>query len=155
MKRNLGRGPKPHIPIQTRRRSAIKWIANALRRFIAKVVAFGDGDLADGAFSDLSDRFLNERTGSTMQTDLSNASRLLGHGHHLLPFRDGQAQRFFDVDILAGSAGSYKLKGVPVVRGGDDDSVQIFLVDQLAKIMLEGGLAADFLLSRLQIWFIH
>ena len=155
IERNLGRGAKPKIPIQTGRRVAVGRVADSLWRLIAKVIALGHGNLADGAVANLPDCFMNKRTRAPMQADLRDSARLLSDCDHFLSFRNCQTQGFLHVNILPRSTRGHKLKGMPMIGSGNHHCVQILLLDQLSEIMVERRLATNFLLSRIQIRLIH
>ena len=48
---------------------------------------------------------------------------------HDPPFADTDGKRFLHINILAGLASHYRGQGVPMVRCGNDDGIQIFLVE--------------------------
>ena len=50
-------------------------------------------------------------------------------------FDDGVSQRLLDIDIFAGLGCEDRDGGVPMVRGADDDGVDIFAVEQLAEVL--------------------
>ena len=63
---------------------------------------------------------------------------------HPLALTHEERQGLFDVDILAGSAGHHGLQGMPVVRSGDDDGLDLLTVEQPAKVAKPlGSTAAD------------
>jgi hypothetical protein len=47
--------------------------------------------------------------------------------------------RFFEVDVFAGGDGGDGDAHVPVVRGGNDDSVDAFIVEDLVEVHAGGG----------------
>src|SRR6266513_2335899 len=62
--------------------------------------------------------------------------------YHPAAFLDKQGERLLDVDIFAGDTGHDGDERVPVVRGRDYDSLNIFIIEQLSKVTIRFGLPA-------------
>ena len=58
-----------------------------------------------------------------------------GGADNLLPFPMVVRQRLFDVDIFFGLTGPNGRQSVPVVAGGDDEDIDGFIVEDLAKVL--------------------
>src|SRR5207249_486277 len=52
---------------------------------------------------------------------------------------DGVGQWLFEVDVLARLEGPQGREGVHVVRRADDDGLDVFLVEEAAKVLVEAG----------------
>src|SRR5262245_45919138 len=89
-----------------------------------------------------------------MQPDLRYTLSFAGNRYHLLALCYGQAQGLLHVNIFARPASGHELECMPMVRRCDDDGIQSLLVDQLAVIAMERRLAANLLLSGLQVGLI-
>ena len=59
---------------------------------------------------------------------------------HPLAFVDENRERLFDVDILAGGAGHDGEHGVPVIRAGYDDAIDVLVLIHLAKVAVTLGI---------------
>ena len=94
------------------------------------------------------------RARSVLETDLHHDLVLARGVHHLTAFPDGVASRLLHVDVLAGLGGPDARQGVPVVRGGDGDGVDVLVVEHPAHVpdrlglVLELGLDGGRLLGR-------
>ena len=74
----------------------------------------------------------------------ANVALLARRGDHQLAFARVVAARFFDVDVLAGGAGQDCGRGMPVVRGGTDQNIDFFIIENPAEILNRlGRLAFD------------
>ena len=58
------------------------------------------------------------------------------------PFADRVAERLFQVDVLAGAAGGDHRQHVPLLVGGDDDRVDVLVLEQLAVVAVGGDAVA-------------
>ena len=81
------------------------------------------------------------RAAARLRAELHDAAVLLGRGDHRLPFEDVVAVGLLDVDVLAGLAGVDRRQGVPVVGRADDEGIERFVFQCLAKV-LDGDRAA-------------
>jgi len=68
--------------------------------------------------------------------------------HHLPPFPHGVRRRLFDVHVLARHQAPDGRERVPVIGGGDDDGVDILVVEDTVEILDEPGLVARHVLQR-------
>jgi hypothetical protein len=90
-----------------------------------------------------------------MQSNLRDAARFRCHLDHLAAFGNGEAERLFDVDILARPASCDALQSMPMVRRRDHDGVDVFVLEKLAIVGIKGGLPANFFLCRLSVGLIE
>jgi hypothetical protein len=71
--------------------------------------------------------------GSLLGSELEHAAVGLEGLAKQLIFLDGEAEGFLDVHVLAGPGGGEGYGHVPVVGGGDQDTVDVFAVEQLCE----------------------
>ena len=71
---------------------------------------------------------------STMRTYLHDALVLSRGVTHHLALPDGLRKRFFDIDVFASLAGRNHDEDVPVVRCGNDDPVNLLVVQHSTEI---------------------
>ena len=55
---------------------------------------------------------------------------------HGAPFLDVVRQRFFHINVLSGLAGENGGNGVPVVRRGDDNGIDVFSLENVPEILV-------------------
>src|SRR5205823_4380221 len=67
-----------------------------------------------------------------LEDDLVLADRV----HDLPPLGDGHGQRLLAIDVLAGPGRQDAGDGVPVVRRGDDDGVDVRAGEQVAEVIV-------------------
>ena len=67
-------------------------------------------------------------------------------------FFNGVAERLFDIDVFAGADGVDEHSGVPMVRCGDDDGVDGFVVEELSVVFLTLGTGGGDLEACLDVW---
>ena len=80
---------------------------------------------------------------------------VLAHGFDDPPsFGDAQRKGFLHIDIFAGFTGMDGLKGVPMIRSADDDSIDIFFLEQFAVILEVFWLGADFTGGKIEIGLV-
>src|SRR5436853_410292 len=77
--------------------------------------------------------------------------RLLGRLHQQQCLFDGERQRLLAVDVLTLAHGVDGAEGVPVVRRGDQDGVDVLIVVQFAEVAVGAGLVAVGLERRLRL----
>ena len=112
---------------------------------VADVARLGDCDLADAARAHEFGGLLERRRRAALRAHLRHALRALGGFHHLAALDDGQRERLLHVHVLAGIAGVDEHQRVPVVGRGDDDRVDVFVVQQLVVVVILFGIGARFL----------
>ncbi len=128
----------PEVPVQ---------LAGHLLRPERSVVGTGGeerGDLGELAEPIVPHQLAGQaetRVAALLAAGLENSFRGLHGGHQPLAFVDSEGERLLAVDILAGFEGGEINQSVPVVRGGIEDRVNIFLLEQLAKILIDFGAA--------------
>jgi len=63
--------------------------------------------------------------------------------YHPLTFVDEQRHGLFAIDVLARGASHDGEQGVPMVRRGNDDSLDIFVLVHLSEVGVALGIGAD------------
>jgi hypothetical protein len=86
--------------------------------------------------------FLEVQVGALPKPHLHDALVFPRGLHHLLTFFDGNAYRLLNIYVLPRLAGHYSRKGMPMVRCGDDNDVNIFVVENLPKVLQRFCLSA-------------
>ena len=86
---------------------------------------------------------LEIRNTSPLRTRLENAAGPLHRVVEPLTKIDGQAARLFAVDILAGLGGHHRGRRVPAISRGDQHGIDIFAVEQLAKVARDFAVAVS------------
>src|SRR4051812_10007370 len=124
---------KPHLVIEFWGRRLIGRISKS-GHYIAEIAV-----LNRDQFSDLS--FLNQITGpleigagAVLNSDLNDAFVSSGHINHPAPFLDEKSQRFFAINIFAGSTRHHCHQRMPMVGSRHDDSIDIFAFKEFSKI---------------------
>ena len=75
-----------------------------------------------------------------LRAGLKNAAIPAGGLDDHLPLRDGEAGRFFAIDVLAGAHGHRRRQRVPTVAGGGQHGIHIRpLGEELADVTVEGA----------------
>ena len=74
--------------------------------------------------------------GALLATGLEHDPCLLYGIAHGPSFLDGKRERFLSVNVLAGAGGGDNRDGVPVIRRGNHDRIDIVASQQLAKIFI-------------------
>ena len=87
-------------------------------------------------------------TASLLRTGLENAFGLALNFDEPLAFVDSQGERFFAVNILAGLHRGHGDQRMPVVNRAADDSVDVFSLQQFAKVGITFGAGEKFLSGR-------
>ena len=103
----------------------------------------GPADRAELAAAEILEGLVTGRAGAALRAHLDHAAVLAGRGDHLPAFPDVVGQRLLDVDVLARLAGPDGGQGVPMVGRGDDDGVDVLVVEQLADVAVDGDVDAD------------
>src|ERR1035438_1893650 len=83
--------------------------------------------------AELQRNLIDDRT-DTLATHLHNAAGLLLCGDDLMPFCNGMDHRFFAVHVLACFHCVDGSLRVPVVRGRDDDGIDVLACENLAIV---------------------
>jgi len=96
--------------------------------------------LADGAVPDQGAGFPEFGTGTLLGAGLNNPLVLPGGVDHAAAFHDGQRQRLLAVDVLPRLTGVNGHQGVPMVRDGDDDPIEILALQQFPIVPITFGL---------------
>jgi hypothetical protein len=143
-KGRYARGPQPHVPIQTGGRVARGRRADAVRRHVVDAVGLGHGHLADVAPAHAFRELAEMRTGTPVGAHLHHPLRFVCHPDHPAAFLQRVGEGLLDVDVLARPARVDGLEGVPVVRRGDEDRVDVLVVEKLAVVARGDGLARQF-----------
>ena len=127
------RGAVEHFPVEIGRRIAVRRAAEAGHE-VAEVVRLDRDDLSELAVADELPGTFEVGPGAVLGADLDNALVLLGGFDHPAALLDEEAEGFLDVDVLAGGAGEHGHQPVPMVGRGDDDGVDVFVVEHLAEV---------------------
>src|SRR5262249_1142496 len=104
----------------------------------AGLVAPADGqiDLAELAALDVGDGVAHALGTAALGADLADPVELPGGSQHDRAFLDVVAGRLLAVHVLAVLHGPDGHQGVPVVRGGDGDDVDVLVLDHPADVLL-------------------
>jgi hypothetical protein len=73
--------------------------------------------------------------GALLAADRADALRSPGLVDHDAALAQHQRQRLLDVDVLAGPQRRHRHQGVPVVGRGDDDGVDVLVVEHLSEVV--------------------
>ena len=77
--------------------------------------------------------------GAALEADFNNAVVPACGLDHLSAFPDVMGAGFFHVDMLSGLAGPYREKGMPMIRGGGGDGVDVLVLEDAAEIVFGRG----------------
>src|SRR5262249_8986938 len=114
--------PQPAVPVQAGLFLLLRQVA---RLAGAADVDVDRLDLADAAAAHQLAGGAELVAGALLAAGLEDAVVLAGRLDHGAGLADGQRQRLLAVDVLAGLARLDSRDGVPVVRRGDDDGVDV------------------------------
>ena len=98
-------------------------------------------DLSQLSLLDDLHRPLEMRAGPLLQAHLDYAVVFSCSFNHQPPFANAIRNGFLDIDVSAGVAGVNASQRAPVVRGCNNDNVDIFVFQKLAIIFVGSGLA--------------
>ena len=107
-------------------------LADALPRLVVEPV--GVEDLAEIALADVLERLGEAGPLARAVRGLDDPLVLAGRLDHLAAFEDVVGRGLLDVHVLARLAGPDRRQRVPVVGRGDDDRVDVLVVEQLAQV---------------------
>ena len=89
---------------------------------------------------------MNAGFGAVLKTDRDDTVILAGSFNHFSTLKDIVGAGLFDVNVLSSLTSPYSGKSVPVVGGGDDDGVNVSVIEDTAEVVLGGWRKAlDFL----------
>ena len=97
-------------------------------------------DLADAAVLDELDRVAHRRPAAVHRADLDDLAVARLRLDHLAAFPHRVRRGLLDVDVLAGLQRPDRRERVPVIRGGDDDGVDVLVVEDAAHVLDEARL---------------
>ena len=143
---------EPRVPIQ------MGWGLLGLERSTLGVLAQPDDHAPQLADAPGGDRFAGEAldvVAAEAGADLEGAAGLLDRALQELALVDRERQRLFAVDVLARPARGGGHGGVPVVGRADHDHVDVAAVQQLAIVLVQGGLGAEVLDGLLADLAVH
>ena len=140
VERDAPRWPKPRFVVQARGRLLVRGPVAAR---ILVVPAFDLANGADLAVVDVLLRVEGCLLGAPLRTDLDNASVPLSCRDHRPALFDGFRRRLFDIDVLARLAGHDRHQRVPMIRRGDEDSIDVPLLEHAPEVLVELRLAPD------------
>lgn len=115
---------------------AIRIFSDRVARFEAQTACHID--LADSAVVEEFHCLSDITDGAVMKASGDDTVIPAGGFDHFSAFPDVVRAGLFDKDVLSSLAGPYGGKGVPVVGGGDDDCVNVFVIEGLAQVILGG-----------------
>ena len=129
-----GAGAKPTIPVNSLR--------HGFRRelFVRTGTTDADVDLLDVANVAVAYQFAGETEipGRALLTaGLKDPAVSPSGVDHLTAFANGQAERFFAIDVFAGPHGQDGHGRVPMIRRRDQDSVDIITSQQVAEVVVQ------------------
>ena len=96
---------------------------------LLRVDRLGHVNLAELARLEVRDHVLEERAAAALGADLDHAVVVACRLDHPPPFDDVVAARLLDVDVLSRLAREDRRQGVPVVGDGDDQAVDLLVVE--------------------------
>src|SRR4051812_43146918 len=111
-----------------------RFVAVADRRPIVEVGGAGVEDSAYCAALHLFDHLAVHWITSPLQADLNHAVRGARGGDHTLAFVGGVAGGLFAVNVFSSGAREDRGRGVPMVGGGADEGVDVFVVERAAEV---------------------
>src|SRR5580658_1083077 len=158
VKRNQRGRPKPHVPIQIRRRITVRRIPETLPFREPALKSMAEGDLARCPSFDQLGRLL-EVASRALHSAALDDSLILARGlNHLLALSHIHAGRLLYVNVFAGLTRLDGHIGVPMVRRRDAHRVNGFVGQYLAKILIGPRLLTGLRRSRcgaFQMWRVH
>ena len=162
VERPLRRGPEPHVVVHLRqvRRVVGRLVVRGVdvQLVLSRPAAIGPSgylpiagprleaqaarhvDLADPAVLHELDRLDHRRPAAVHRADLHDLVVALRGVDHLPAFPHGVRRGLLDVDVLAGLQRPDGRERVPVVRHGDDDGVDVLVVEDAAEVLDVAGL---------------
>src|SRR5262249_62390587 len=90
------------------------------------------GDAPEGTVANDLPGGVDARRTAPLHADLDNAVGRTNRLDHLRALVDGQRHRLFEIDVLLSLDAGEQLIVVPVVGRGDDDSVDVLVVEDAA-----------------------
>ncbi len=129
-----GAGPEVEIKARRQRRGRIDE-ADAFAPLVADGV--GHFDVADLSAPDEVDRLPHAGHAAALGPHLADAAELAGPLRDHADLFDVVAARLLDIHILAGLHRPHGHHGMPVIRSGDGDHVDVLVVEQPTEILLE------------------
>ena len=91
------------------------------------------------------------RIGALLRTRLPDSSIVLRKLDQLLTFTNGECHRLFTIDILALAHSHTGNHCMPVVRGSDDNGIDVLALEHLTVVFEELRLAAVLLLNGIDV----
>ena len=123
----------PHLPVEIVGGAGVGRVAIVPHVVVA--IDLHQADLAELALADDLVAGLDQvRRAAALGAHLHDPLVLAGRGQHGLPLGHVDADRLLDVDVGAGLDGRDHRQGVPVVGRGDQDDVEVLLLEHLAVV---------------------
>ena len=129
----FGCGAEPEVPVE----AGFKWFFGEIAELAG--AADADIDILDFADAAVADEFAGgaEFAGGTLHgAELKDALIAANGVNHGAAFRDGVSHGLLTVDIFPGVGGGDGDEGMPVVRGGDNDCIDVFVLKDLPEICI-------------------
>ena len=136
---HLGGGAEIQIPVEAVGHFAVGHGASGLEGVIGVIPDTDVADLAELAGLEEILDFAKVLGGAVLGADVDHPLVSSSGAEHGLAFTDVVGEGLFDVDILAGLAGEDRRDGVPVVRRGDVNGVDLFFLEDAAEILMDLG----------------
>ena len=138
--RAVGSGAFPQVVMDARGNRPFLVRADAVAPFVGE--AAGQVNLADQPLLELLNALDDFRAGAVLRAVLNDAAVTARGADGLLAFESIVRERLFDIDVLARLAGPYRAQRVPVIRRGLEHHVDRLVFEQLADVVVNGGLVA-------------
>jgi hypothetical protein len=149
------RGPEPHIPIEIGWEPFLDFSWNEAGHRVAAAAGAYLVHLADHSVPNELHGSLVVRARALLAACLHYSLLLASFVDHDAAFLNGEGQRLFDVNVFAGAAGHHGLKSVPVVGSCDENGIDVFAIEQLAKVFMGGGPSTSGLDGAFRVWVVH
>ena len=110
---------------------------------IDRVPDFDFMNLADLSVADVFGALLDGHFGAPLGADLNDTLVRFGGVDHREAFLDRAAGGLLGVHVFAGLAGVNHHDRVPVIRGGDNDGVDVLAFEDLSIVLVGEGISTD------------
>src|SRR5258706_3892995 len=134
----------PHFVIEIVGRSGVRRILP--RAHVVVTIDFDESNLSELSFlEDIVAGFDQMRSAAALGADLDHTLILARGGEHGLTFSDIDADRLLAVNVRAGFDGGDHSESMPMIRGSDEDDVEVLFFQHLAVIGVGAGFLFRFL----------
>ena len=142
IERPVGSWTQPHIIINPRRNFSIWTYRDALEP-IHISPSFYSPDLSQGSRMNIVDRIRPMLSTSLPLTHLNDSFVIIRRIHHPFCFTDGIGYRLFDINVLSCRDSINHLQAMPVIRGGNDNGVNVSVAQQTPVIFIQQRLTSE------------